>query len=139
MLRLAVLADLPLLVAIRDGSDAGALSDPALAADESLRRLIGSDTVMVWDDENTIAGFAAVENGAIHLLVDPARRSRGVGRALLAWACAVAKEAGHAQATLALPPGGTAERHYRAAGWSDAGWSDAGTSVSGGRILKKPL
>jgi len=89
---------------------------------------------MVWDEAGNIAGFVAVDDGMIHLLVDPVQRNRGVGRALLAWACDGAKEAGHAEAILALPPGGTAERHYRA-----AGWSVAGASASGGLVLKKPL
>jgi GNAT superfamily N-acetyltransferase len=134
MLRPAVAADLPRLVAIRARADADALSDPAAAIDGALRRLIAAGAATVWDEAGTIAGFAAVGEGAVHLLVDPAQRSRGVGRALLAWACGAAKEAGYAQATLALPPGGTAERHYRA-----AGWSDAGPSASGGLVLKKPL
>jgi len=134
MLRPAVPADLPRLAAIRARADGGALSDPALLSDEILRRFVASGAVMVWEDERTIAGFAAVEDGAIHLLVDPAQRSRGVGRALLAWACSVAQEAGHAEAILALPPGGAAERHYRA-----AGWIDAGPSASRGLVLKKPL
>jgi GNAT superfamily N-acetyltransferase len=134
MLRPAAPADLPRLVAIRDGSDAGALSDPALAADDALRRLIAAGAATVWDEAGSIAGFAAVDAGAIHLLVDPAQRNRGVGRALLAWACGAAKEAGHARATVALAPGGTAERHYRV-----AGRSAAGTSPSGGLVLKKPL
>jgi GNAT superfamily N-acetyltransferase len=134
MLRPAVLADLPWLVAIRVRADAGALSDPALATDDLLRRTIAAGAAMVWDGAGNIAGFAAVDEGAIHLLVDPAQRDRGVGRALLAWACDAAKAAGHARAILVLPPGGTAERHYRA-----AGWSDAGRSPSDGLILKKPL
>jgi GNAT superfamily N-acetyltransferase len=134
MLRPAVPADLARLVAIRDGSGDDALSDPVLASDDTLRRLIAADAIMVWDDEGAIAGFAAVDGDKIHLLVDAMQRSRGVGRALLAWACGAAKEAGHTEAILTLAPGATAERHYRA-----AGWVDAGHGASAGLVLKKPF
>jgi len=134
MLRPAVAADLPRLAAIRDGSGDDALSDPELVGEALLRRLIAAGAARVWDDEGAVAGFAAVDGGVVHLLVDAAQRSRGVGRALLAWACVAAKEAGHADAVLMLSPGGTGERHYRA-----AGWMDAGSSASGGLVLKKPL
>ena len=134
MLRPAALADLPRLVPIRDGSGADALSDPLLVDEAMLARLIASGAVTVWDDAGDAAGFAAVDGAAISILVDPARRNRGVGRALLDWACKEARQAGHAEARLTLAPGGTAERHYRA-----AGWRDAGSSTSGGLVLKKPL
>jgi len=134
MRRPAAPADLPALLAIRDGSGADALSDPALATEDELRRLIAAGAVSLWEEDGWVAGFAATDGGAIHLLVDPARRSKGIGRELLAAACAAAKEAGHAVATLTLAAGGAAERHYRA-----AGWSEAGRAPSGGVVLKKPL
>jgi GNAT superfamily N-acetyltransferase len=120
MLRRAVLADLAALLAIRDRSGADALSDPARIDDVLLRRLIGSAAVVVWDEEG-VAGFAAMDGAAIHLLVDTARRGGGIGRALLDWACFAVREAGHAAALLTLAPDSTAERHYRAAGWVDTG------------------
>lgn len=134
MLRPAASADLARLVTIRDGSGDDALSDPTLATGDTLRRLIAAGALTVWDDEGAVAGFAAVDGGVIHLLVDAVQRGGGVGRALLAWACGAAKEAGHTEAVLTLAPGGTAERHYRA-----AGWRDAGPSASGGLVLKKPF
>ena len=134
MLRPAAPADLTRIVAIRDGSGGDALSDPAPVSEDALRRLVAAGAVTVWDDAGVIAGFAAVDGGAIHILVDAAQRSRGIGRALLGWACDTTKRAGCAEARLVLPPGGTAESHYRAAGWKDAGWS-----ASGGLVLKKPL
>lgn len=133
MLRSAEAADLARLVAIRDGAGEDALSDPALISDDMLRRLVAGGAATVWDDDG-VAGFASVDGGHIHLLVDSAQRSRGVGRALLAWACAAVKEAGHAAAVVMLAPGATAERHYRA-----AGWADAGRGASGAMVLKKPL
>ena len=134
MRRAAVPADLPPLLAIRDGAGADALSDPALVTQAALRRLIAAGAVSVWDEEGRVVGFSAVDGEAIHLLVDPDARGRGIGRELLASACAALERAGHAAATLALAPGGTAERHYRA-----AGWSEARRLATGGVVLKKPL
>jgi GNAT superfamily N-acetyltransferase len=120
MLRHAVAADLPALLAIRDGSGADALSDPAQVGEALLQRLVGGGAVIVWDDGG-IAGFAAADGAAIHLLVDSARRGGGIGRALLNWACDMVRHGGHAAAIVRLAPGSTAERHYRAAGWVDTG------------------
>jgi GNAT superfamily N-acetyltransferase len=88
----------------------------------------------VADEAGSSAGFAATDGDHIHLLVDTAQRSRGIGRALLAWACDAVREAGHAVAILTLAAGSTAERHYRAAGWVEVARSPAG-----GVVLKKPL
>lgn len=120
-LRAAVPADLPALLGIRDGSGDDALSDPALVAEAGLRRLIATGAVTVWDEAGEIAGFAAVDNGAIHLLVNSRARGKGVGRELLAAACAALKQAGHKFATLTLAAGSTAMRHYRADGWTATG------------------
>jgi GNAT superfamily N-acetyltransferase len=132
MLRLAVAADVPALLAIRDRSGADALSDPTRADEGLLRRLIDSGTVVVWDDAG-IAGFAATDGAAIHLLVDIARRGGGIGRALLNWACDTVRNGGYVAAIVRLAPGSTAERHYRTAGWTEAG----GDAVSG-LLLQKP-
>lgn len=131
MRRAAAAADLPRLLAIRDAAGDGALSDPALLTD--LRGLIANGAAMVWDEAGDIAGFAAVDGDTIHLLVDPARRDRGIGRDLLAWACGAVRDSGHRAAIVALAPNGSAERHYRA-----AGWQTAGRSATGGAVLKKP-
>ena len=50
MIRAAVAADLPRLLAIRDAAGADALSDPTLLSEEGLRRLIDAGTVEVWDE-----------------------------------------------------------------------------------------
>jgi len=133
MLRPAVAADLPALAAIRDRAGADALSDPALITEADLSRLVAAGRVMVADEAGLIAGFAAADSDHIHLLVDTAQRSRGIGRNLLAWACDAVRQAGHAAAILTLAVGSTAERHYRAAGWVEIGRS------AGGAVLKKPL
>src|SRR5580704_11921202 len=122
MLRPAVLADIPRLLAIRDAAGADALSDPALATTAELTRLIAAGAVLVWDESDQTAGFAAIDkgDGAIRaLLVASDQRSKGIGRELLAAACAGLRDAGHHIATLSLPAGGSAERHYRSAGWRE--------------------
>jgi GNAT superfamily N-acetyltransferase len=134
MLRPAVLADLPALLAIRDGAGDDALSDPALVDEADLRRLIAAGATIAWEDGDTIAGFAAVDGAAVCLLVDTAARGKGIGRDLLAWACYAVRAGGGAAATLALARGGTAAGHYRA-----AGWVEAGPSATGGAVLKKPF
>jgi GNAT superfamily N-acetyltransferase len=134
VLRPAVPADLSRLLAIRDGSGIDALSDSALVTEPLLRRLIAAGSVMVWDEAGHVVGFSASDDGAIHLLVDPTHRGKGIGRDLLAAACAMLKETGHAAATLALAAGSTAGRHYRA-----AGWRETGRTSTGGSVLKKPL
>jgi len=134
MLRPAVAADLRRLLAIRDASGDAALSDPALVSEAALRRLIAAGSVTAADLDGGVAGFAAVDGAAIHLLVDDAARGRSVGRDLLAAACAAIAAAGHATATLTLATGGAAERHYRA-----AGWIAAEKAAAGGLALKKPL
>ncbi len=134
MLRPAVPADLARLLAIRDAAGADALSDPALVDDAALNRLVAAGAITVWDEDAVIAGFAAIDGNAIHLLVDTTHRGKGVGRDLLADACARVGDRGHAGATLAIATGGTAQRHYLAAGWT------IDRREAGGRlVLQKPL
>ena len=132
MLRPAVAADVPALLAIRDRSSADALSDPARMDEPLLRRLVDGGTTVVWE-EGGIAGFAVTDGAAIHLLVDSTRRGGGIGRALLDWAREVVRRGGHAAAIVTLAPGGGAERHYRDAGWVEVG----GTARE--LILRKPF
>lgn len=137
MLRPAVPADLPLLLAIREGSGADALSDPALIDESALAALIRASAVTVWEDRGRVGGFAATDAGSgtiAALLVTSAARGRGGGRALLADACDALKRSGCRAAALTVVPGGDAERHYRAAGWVAAEPGPAGRLV-----LKKPL
>ena len=134
MLRPAVPADLAPLLAIRDATGRDALSDPMLVTKANLARLVAGGAVSVWAEDGRIIGFAATDDGSIHLLVDPAHRGKGGGRELLAAACAALKTAGYASAALTLAAGSTAEPHYRA-----AGWSETSLSPTGGVVLKTPL
>jgi ribosomal protein S18 acetylase RimI-like enzyme len=134
VLRPAIAADLPALLAIRDAAGADALSDPAPITKASLARLIAANAVIVSDDDGQAVGFAAAEGATIHLLVDTAARSRGIGRELLAAICAGIRQAGHEAALLSLPPDSDAARHYRAAGWAEIGGSGRG-----GTVFQKPL
>jgi len=118
MLRPAFPADLARLLAIRDAAGADALSDPALLDDAELNRLVAAGAITVWDEDAAIAGFAAIDDNVIHLLVDTTHRGKGIGRDLLADACASVRERGHAAAILSLAAGSTAQRHYLAAGWT---------------------
>ncbi|HTQ32518.1 MAG TPA: GNAT family N-acetyltransferase [Stellaceae bacterium] len=117
---------------MRDAAGSDALSDPAPINEKLLHRLMAADAVVVSDEAGMIAGFAVVDGDRIHLLVDATQRSKGIGRDLLAWACEAVGTAGHVAATLVLAPASRAERHYRA-----AGWTEAGRSAAGGAILEK--
>jgi GNAT superfamily N-acetyltransferase len=134
MLRPAVPADLTRLLEIRDDSAADALSDPALVSEADLASLIGAGAVLVWEGDGRVVGFAATSGGTIHLLVNSAHRGKGGGRELLEAACTRLRKAGYSTASLTLAPDSSAERHYRA-----AGWTLAGQSPRGGVVLQKPL
>lgn len=134
MLRPAVLADIPRLLAIRDAAGADALSDPALLDETELTRLAACGAVTVWEDGGQIVGFAATDSGTVHLLVESTARGRGVGRFLLRSATTAIWLAGHRAATVSLPPNSDAERYYRA-----DGWIAAGPSAGGGTVFQKPF
>ena len=72
-------------------------------------------------NEGRILGFSAADtrNGTIWaLFIDPDHEGRSIGRALLARACDVLREAGHRAATLGTEPGSRADCFYREAGWT---------------------
>ena len=132
--RLATAADLSALLALRDAAGVDALSDPVLLTEGLLRRLVTAQALTVWDEAGEVVGFAALDGGAICLLVRADQRSKGIGRKLLAKGCAALKAAGHTTGTVTLAAGSTAERHYRA-----AGWDETSRTATGGVVLKKPL
>ncbi|HVB17303.1 MAG TPA: GNAT family N-acetyltransferase, partial [Stellaceae bacterium] len=136
--RPATRADLPGIFAIRDGAGDERLSNPHSVTEALAQRRIDAGALWVWQEETQpVAGFAAVATatGTIEaLLVAPGQEGRGIGRALLKVACDVLRHAGHRTATLRIEAGIPAERHYRA-----AGWTDAGCSAKGELIFKKVL
>ncbi|HTZ35284.1 MAG TPA: GNAT family N-acetyltransferase [Stellaceae bacterium] len=133
-LRAGLPADLPRLLAIRDAAGADALSDPRRIGEPMLRRRLGTGDVAVWQEDGAVCGFVAVDGATLHLLVDSAARGQGIGRALLAEGCRRLAERGTRTASLSLPPAGTAEPHYRV-----AGWRPATGSAGAARRLQKPL
>ena len=138
MIRLATPADLRRLIEIRDNAGDDPLSDPGAVTDAAAAGFINGGALWVWQEgDRPIAGFAAIDAaaGAIWaLLVAPGHEGKGIGRALLKTACEALREAGHQEAVLTTSPGTRAERHYRAAGWTDGGADDIE-----GLILRKPL
>jgi GNAT superfamily N-acetyltransferase len=138
MLRRAIAGDLPRLYGIRDSAAEDALSDPSVLTEPLLARLLEHGWVSVSEEpDGRIAGFAAADprDGRIcALLVAPGHEGEGIGRALLAASCEALRTAGHRVATLSLPAGSRAERHYRA-----AGWTALGDDANGGRVFRKAL
>jgi GNAT superfamily N-acetyltransferase len=71
-------------------------------------------------DADGICGFSAGDprDGSIWaLFVDPDFEGHGIGRKLIAAACAALRAAGHATATLGTDASTRAERFYRRDGW----------------------
>jgi len=72
------------------------------------------------------------------LLVDPARRRRGIGRALMAAAEAAAREAGRSLLTLGASGGDAAEPFCRRLSWQEAGRVPGGVRNAAG-VLRDAL
>lgn len=138
MIRIAGLSDLSHIAAIRDSVGAGGFTDPAAIGDAAMAALIREGSLWVWQEgEGDLAGFAAAElsAGAIAaLFVAPGHDGKGIGRALLHTACEALRAAGHQQARVHVPIGGSGERHFRA-----AGWLAVEPAAGRNRVFQKPL
>ena len=138
MIRLATGADLPRIIEIRDNAGEDPLSDPTAVTAGDAERLIDNGALWVWHEaDGLVTGFSGGDkrDGSIRaLFVAPGHEGKGIGRALLAKACDVLRNAGHREAWLTTSPGTRAERHYRAAGWTPSGYS-----AKGELIFRKPL
>ncbi|MBL8675320.1 MAG: GNAT family N-acetyltransferase [Rhodospirillales bacterium] len=124
MIRDATTADIPRMIEIRAAVRENRLSDPARVTPADYRRRLDDGAIWVCEVDGRIDGFSACDSrdGSIWaLFVDPGREGRGVGRALLARACAKLQAAGHATIKLSTDAGTRAERFYRANGWNDRG------------------
>ena len=138
MLRLATSGDILRLLEIRDSVGESRFTDPAGVASADVHRLIEDRAMWVWPEpDGLVAGFAAadVRDGAVSaLFVAPGHEGKGIGRALLRAACDSLAAAGYNAATLSTDPGGQAERHYRA-----AGWTAIGRNAKGELVFQKPF
>jgi len=105
---------------IRNSVKENVLRDPGRVTVADYKWFERNPGVWVWEEDGRILGFSAADtrDGTIWaLFIDPDHEGRGIGRALLAKACDVLREAGHRTATLGTEPGSRAERFYRQAGW----------------------
>jgi len=105
---------------VSDSASENRLLDPARVTDADYQWFNDNPGIWVWEEDGRILGFSAADprDGTIWaLFIDPAHEGRGIGRALLARAYDVLREAGHRSATLGTQPGSRADRFYRAAGW----------------------
>ena len=100
-------------MAIRHAVRENRLSDPNVVTAADCAAFIDRAEIWVWVEDGMIQGFSAGDprNGEIFaLFADPAHEGRGIGRALIAMACATLRAAGHDAATLSTQPGTRAER-----------------------------
>jgi GNAT superfamily N-acetyltransferase len=138
MIRPALRADIPRIFEIRDSVTENRLTDPESVTEEDAAWYVDNDALWVWqDDDGAISGFAAGDprDGWVWaLFVAPGHEGRGIGRALLEHTCASLREAGHPMAKLMTGAGTRAERHYRAAGWTETRREETGEIV-----FQKPL
>jgi GNAT superfamily N-acetyltransferase len=138
MIRPAARTDIARIFEIRDSVSENRLTDPASVTEEDAAWYVDNDALWVWQEENgTINGFAAGDprDGWVWaLFVAPDHEGRGIGRALLDHTCASLREAGHPMAKLMTGAGTRAERHYRAAGWTEMRRTETGEIV-----FQKPL
>jgi GNAT superfamily N-acetyltransferase len=97
------------------------LLDPSRVTDADYLWFSENPGIWVWEENGRVLGFSAADtrDGTIWaLFIDPDHEGRGIGRALLAKACDMLREAGHGTATLGTEPGSRADRFYREAGWT---------------------
>jgi GNAT superfamily N-acetyltransferase len=107
------------------------MRDPA-AREAVWRDLIVTGEVRVFDQDGTIAGYAAIDGDQLAALyVDPAAQGAGVGSALLADALERLRRAGHARAWLYVY---AANAHGRAF-YERRGWAAVGDPVGEDRWI----
>jgi GNAT superfamily N-acetyltransferase len=134
VIRKATRADAPRIseirFAVRENRPANAAVIAVIA--KLVDWLFDNSTIWVWDEDGAVQGFSAADprDGSIcALFVDPSYERRGIGRALLPFACNVLKESGHATAVLTTEAGTRAERFYRTDGWTEVGRKEDGQII----------
>ena len=138
-IRRCVPADIPRLKQIR-GSVRENILSPGRVSDADYAWFVAHGPVWVWDDGTSILGFSAGDprNGSVWaLFVHPDHEGRGIGRALLAQACASLEAAGHRSATLETKVGTRAAGYDLRQGWT-AGDRDAAGNCGFSRVLPPP-
>jgi GNAT superfamily N-acetyltransferase len=119
-IRRARLEERPRITEIRLAVRENQLLDPSRVTDADYQWFSENPGIWVWEEKGRILGFSAADtrDGTIWaLFIDPDHEGRGIGRALLAKACDVLRQAGHRTATLGTEPGSRADGFYRQAGW----------------------
>ncbi len=127
--RLAVVGDLDRLMAIRAVVRENRLDDPSAVTQVDYHWYIAERLLWVAVEGDMILGFSASDprDGSIWaLFVDPVHEGRGVGRGLLARACADLAKAGFRVARLRTGSGTRAERFYGLSGWRRVGTDENG-------------
>ena len=124
MLRRATEHDIARIFEIRNGVRENRLNDPAKVTVNDVKWFIANPGIFLWEEDAQVVGFSAADprNSSVWaLFVDQAYEGRGIGRRLLARACAVLEQAGCAHMWLTTDPGTRAEIFYLAAGWQAVG------------------
>ena len=120
-IRRARLDERPRITEIRLAVRENRLTDPSRVTDADYLWFSENPGIWVWEEDGDILGFSAADtrDGSVWaLFIDPGHEGRGIGRALLAKACDVLRDAGHRIATLGTQPGSRADTFYRQAGWT---------------------
>ena len=95
--RRAAHTDIERIMEIRHSVRENRLSDPNSVTAADCAAFIARAEMWVWTEDGRVQGFSAADpsNGTIWpLFVDPAFEGRGIGRTLLALACATVRSAG---------------------------------------------
>ncbi len=135
--RLARVEDIPRIVAIRAAVRENKLSDPSRVTHADIVWFIAAQALFVWDDHDGISGFSAGDprDGSIWaLFVDPSCEGLGIGKALLAAACDLLRQAGHREAHLTTDTGTRAEAFYQ-----QQGWQPGEIDARGERVMRRVL
>ena len=131
-IRRARLEERPRITEIRFAVRENQLSDPSRVTDADYHWFSENPGIWVWEEDGRILGFSAADtrDGTIWaLFIDPGHEGRGIGRALLAKACDVLRQAGHGTATLGTDPDTRADRFYRKAGWTALNVDERGEQI----------
>ena len=134
MIRRGTHADRARLWEIRHAVKENRLITPGLVTEDDVTWFLDTPGIWLWEENGGVTGFSAgdTRDGSVWaLFVAPGFEDRGIGRALLAKACDVLRQAGFKAATLSTGAGTLAEGFYRKAGWRDIGRTPKGEVLFG--------